>query len=64
MRRVDPALKDRQPLPVYYHSHFCRINKAKKYFLFLQDARELLFENIKPLLDILEVLATRENDLS
>jgi len=64
VRRVDPAFKDRQPLSAYYYSHFCRINKAKKYFLFLEDARELLFENIKPLLDVLEVLATRENDLS
>jgi hypothetical protein len=64
VRRVDPALKDRQTLPAYYYSNLCRINKARKYFLFLQDARELLFEDIKPLLDIFEIPATRENDLS
>jgi hypothetical protein len=31
---------------------------------FLQDVFELLFEDVKPFLDVFEVLATRENDLS
>jgi len=43
---------------------FAASTKPKNIFSFLEDARELLFENIKPLFDILEVLATRENDLS
>jgi len=41
-----------------------RISKSKIYFLFLQDAFELLFQDINPILDVFEVLATRENDLS
>ena len=31
---------------------------------FSQDVFELLFEDVKPFLDVFEVLATRENDLS
>ena len=38
--------------------------KAKKIFFPLQNAFELLFEDVKPLLDVFEVLATGENDLS
>ncbi len=36
----------------------------QKMFLLLQDAIELLFENIKPLPDVFHVPAARENDLS
>ena len=38
--------------------------KPKKIFSLLQDAFEFLFEDVKPLLDVFNVLATRENDLS
>ena len=38
--------------------------ELKKIFFLLQDVFELLFEDVKPFLDVFEVLATRENDLS
>jgi hypothetical protein len=38
--------------------------QIQKIFSRLQDACELLFQDIKPLLDVFEILATRENDLS
>jgi hypothetical protein len=39
-------------------------NFKKNILFFLKDACELLFQDIKSLLDAFQVLATRENDLS
>ena len=40
------------------------LKKKQKNIFLLQDVFELLFEDVKPLPDVFEVLATRENDLS
>jgi len=40
------------------------LKKSKKICFLLQDVFELLFEDVKPLPDVFEVPATRENDLS
>jgi len=66
-KETNEAAAGRPVIPVHCSTGraawYCRIRKAG-YSLFLQDARELFFENIKPLPDVVEVPAARENDLS
>jgi len=61
-RRV-PTINGYSELTPYDNTIF-DASENPKIFSRLQDACELLFQDIKPLLDVFEVLATRENDLS